>query len=239
MKKKKLVWLLVALGVVVIGVGGYFGYQTYQNQQVKHSKSSASSSTKPKDATTSKNAATSSNANSSTSASESSHSTVISSGNKATVWTTNQNLTQTLTNGAIQYDATGVKVMQNDPQTDEAVQMAQAALNVNSITGPYTTIILSYKITNNSQVAVRTNGVEQIGFSDNSLVNAMGGLDNDSQLATKTIAAGQTVETFSVALVPSSLAKTVNQVQVQFDVVQNVTDNSDVAGTSGPLTVKF
>ncbi|MDR3189695.1 MAG: hypothetical protein LBT80_00630 [Lactobacillaceae bacterium] len=164
--------------------------------------------------------------------------TISPQGNKAELGQTTENK-QTLTNGAFTYEVTQIKVFHNDPRTDEAIQMAQTALNSRDINGPYTTLSIQYKLKNNGAKAAVTDGVESATFSTGDVRSPINGLDNDATLATKVLAANSTTSSFVTILVPSSIAKTVKTVDISFAGLLDQNHSNQLAKPSQKLQLTF
>ncbi|MBJ7691137.1 hypothetical protein [Weissella confusa] len=242
--KKALLGSLV--GVLVVGGGvAATAFMTQDNGGKTQSKAHESSVTKPlQDGKVSAKSSysipekdlKSSSYVSSGAPSEVGEYTINQQGNKAEL-AAQSKVEDQLDNGSITYKVTSVKKMANTPATDEAVQMAQMALNTRDITGDYTTLIVRYSLTNNADKTVVTDGVTAAKFSDGSVVSVQGGgLDNDHTLVSG-VEAGQTKDAFVVLLVPKSLAVSVNNVALQFATTYQ--DGQQLTGASDPLDVKF
>jgi hypothetical protein len=164
--------------------------------------------------------------------------TISAQGNKATL-TAKSSVNQTLENGQLSYTITGTKVMENSPKTDEAVQMAQMALNTRDISGDYKTLVISYQIKNNGDSKIVTDGVYAAGFSNGASVSLNGGLDNDSSLTSGGVDAGQSKETFVVLLIATKVGNQASSVELQFAGSTDVTNSKKVTDLSKTVTIKF
>ncbi|MED4271970.1 hypothetical protein [Weissella confusa] len=159
-------------------------------------------------------------------------------GNKS-ILTSESKISDEMKNEQLTYQITKVRVTANEPKTKEALLMGQQALNTRAINGNYTTLFVYYSIKNNSDVAVKTDGVVAAGFEDNTVVSVVGGgLDNDYLLSQTTISAGATKKTFIVLLVPEKMALDVRQVVLQFDGAYDETGKM-IIGPSKKMVVKF
>ena len=159
-------------------------------------------------------------------------------GNKS-ILTNESQVSDEMKNEKLTYRITKVRVTANEPKTEDALLMGQQALNTRAITGNYTTLFVYYSIKNNSDVAVKTDGVVAAGFEDNTVVSVVGGgLDNDYLLSQTAISAGVTKETFVVLLVPEKLALDFHQVVLQFDGAYDETGKM-IVGPSKKMVVKF
>ncbi len=163
--------------------------------------------------------------------------TISSQGNKA-VLAAKSNVTQTISNGDLTYTVSKVTKYNNDPKTDEAVEMARLALNTRDIDGAYTTLTIKYTIENTGSKNLQTDGVSTVAYTDGSIVSPLNGLDNDASLAQTTLAAGDKKTTFAVVLVPKALAATVKSIQIEFASIAN-SSHQKVQKASDGLTVNF
>lgn len=237
--------MIGVLSVVIltgISTAGYFGYQYHQKNQateLKPLQGNAKGKINKRTYTIPKKDQQSAHFVASGKLEKVGDYSISAAGSKAQLDAINNQLNVSLQNNQIQYRVTEVKQMQNEPRTKEAIEMAQMALNSRDIDGPYTTLIISYDITNQSNETIRTDGVKQVGFQAKQAVNTLSGLDNDVKLSAAQIDAGKTVSTFVIALVPEKSTQSLHTIKVQFDQVQKVSDASEIAPVSNSLTVQF
>jgi hypothetical protein len=245
--KKRIWYLIAALAVLVIGGAVVYWVQaqsvvktTTTSSQKKTLQGNVTSEDTKNKKTYAVTAADASSASyvSSGAASEVGQFTISAQGNRATL-TAQSDVDNQLVNGDVTYTVTATRVMANSPKTDEALEMAQTALNSRDIIGDYTTLIVRYTIKNNSTAAIITDGVNSAGFADGSGVSVAGGLDNDASLSAQPIAAGASKETFVTLLVPQSQVASLHEVSLQFAQTFNASSNKQVSGASDKLTVNF
>lgn len=161
-------------------------------------------------------------------------------GNRSELQQISENINQQFMDSGIKYTLSKMKLQLNQPQTDEALQMARMALNDRSIKGDYQTLIINYVITNQTDQIVKTDGLKEIELPSNHVVTAQSGLDNDAQLSQKIIQPGETVETFATILVGQSGEEVQELKQVTLSFAPVLDQNQkNITGDAKTLTVNF
>lgn len=143
-----------------------------------------------------------------------------------------------LTNGPLAYRLVDAQINHNNPKTKQAIEMANSALNTTDITGEYYTLMVHYKVTNNSAERLGTDGVDTFTTNTGYGVNGASGLDNDATLGTNGLAAGKTTNSFAVFLLPAKTAKNLKSFRLEFSGAYTA-DGKMVSDSSSFLSVNF
>lgn len=117
------------------------------------------------------------------------------------------------TSTGLTYQMVSTKVITNNAKTKQAKQMAEQAFNIATIPNPYQTIQLNFKITNQLDQAVRTDGINKVVFNGTNTASGASGLSDSS--AGQTIQAHQT-RTFHAMILTGTADTTVSKLAIHF-----------------------
>ncbi|ANZ61833.1 hypothetical protein [Secundilactobacillus paracollinoides] len=124
-----------------------------------------------------------------------------------------QNSTRKTASTGLSYQMISTKMITNSAKTSAAKQMAEQAFNVTTIANPYQTIQINFKINNQLDQDVRTDGINKVVFNGTNTATSASGLSDSS--AGQTIKAHQT-RTFHAMVLTGTADTTVTKLAIQF-----------------------
>ena len=124
----------------------------------------------------------------------------------------NKHLDQRATRQGLSYQITDAKRFNNNAKTKQALQMAQQAFNIGNIPNPYQTLQIKFTVKNDTDHAVKIDGIQKISLNASRTISANGISDPS---------AGQTIkpnhtQTFSAMILVGPTNFKLNQFSVHF-----------------------
>lgn len=153
-------------------------------------------------------------------------------------WSDSKPVNSTITNGDLSYKIEQINVIENEARTQEALLSARHTLNDRKIAAKFTTLVISYTVTNNGNVTAITPGITAIKYPNNDTMSALSGIYNDGQLNTSGIVPDDTVTTTATVLVPKKLVASLSSIDIQFATVKDSSGN-DILKPSSVKTITF
>ncbi|AVL00069.1 hypothetical protein N6G96_06585 [Pediococcus inopinatus] len=131
---------------------------------------------------------------------------------------------QVIINRPLRYQISQVRLLKNEAKTKKAKQVVATAFNNTDITNPYYTLQLKYTIKNESSQTVIIGGLNYVKLSNSYAGTPLSNMVDSA--AGKKLAAGKTLSTNVVVLVPASLVHTLNNCTIQFSSAYSVNGKS-------------
>ena len=141
----------------------------------------------------------------------------------------------TLQNHNFIYQVTRIARYKNTARSTKALQNARRVLNTPKLANGYETLVIAYRITNDSTTFGVTPGVTTIGFKGKPTMSELNGLVNDPKLSVAGIPAGGYTDATVTVFIPKGAT---NDIDLQFATVKDRHGNI-LVGPSAKLRVTF
>lgn len=153
-------------------------------------------------------------------------------------WVDSKKVNHTITNGSISYKIEQINTIENTARTQNALVAARHTLNDRNMSDKFTTLVISYRVTNNNAVTAITPGITAIKYPGSITMSALSGIYNDGQLNTAGIVPYSTVVTTTTVLVPKKDVAKLKSLDIQFATVKDSAGN-EIEKPSDVETITF